>query len=279
MRKVELQPKTESFLSSHRLPELNFELTNLSYSSLLPIWSAIQNGEFESARTRVLETMQERRIFPAEERAALKIALASCELKLGATDTAKRMAGRSLDLISNQFAAHRILLQIHVAHKDFTAAYLHLLNLPLPVNSLLWDEELSFQDIQVALAAWAWQLGEWDQVADHLHMAYPNGLSEMPPEIREDWFKLALYRGKADDAAAAAASLLSDYSVDDADEILQTIVQSGWTAEALPLYRSFYADKQDNELLRRRLVGLCVKEGQLEEARGLTMTGALKLAA
>ena len=279
MRKVELQPRNESFLSGYRLPELNFESTDLPYSSLMPIWSLIQNREIESARATIIDTMQERRIFPADERAALKIALAAWELKLGATDAAKRMAGRSLDLTDKQLSAHRILLQIHVAHKDYTAAYLHLANLPIPVQRVVWDEELSHQEIQIALASWAWQLGEWDQVSDHLMMAFPGGLSEMPADIREDWFKLALYRGNADDAAAAAESLLGVHSIDGADKILQTIVQSGWTEKALPLYRKFYTEKPESELLRRRLVALCVKEGNLEEARSLTMSGALKLAA
>jgi len=223
--------------------------------------------------------MQERRIFPADERAALNASLAAAELTLGATDVAKRLAGRSLDLAPDQFMAHRIMLRIHVIRKDFTAAYLHLANLPLPTNTPAWDESISFQDVHVALSAWAWQLGEWDQVSDHLQMAYPNGLSEMPASIREDWFKLALYRGQAGDAAAAASSLIYDMPVDAADDILQTMIQSGWGAEALPLYQGIYAIQPENELIRRRVVGLCVKEGKMQEARTLAMVSPLKMAA
>jgi len=231
------------------------------------------------ARELVHDTMQERRIFPADERAALNASLAVAELKLGATDVAKRLAGRSLDLAPDQFMAHRIMLRIHVIRKDFTAAYLHLANLPLPTNSPDWDENISFQDVHIALAAWAWQLGEWDQVSDHLLMAYPSGLTEMPASIREDWFKLSLYRGHAGDAAAAAATLVNDLPVDAADDILQTIVQSGWGSEALPLYQGLYAIHPENELLRRRVVALCVKEGKMQEARTLAMYSPLKLAA
>ncbi|CAN0548561.1 unnamed protein product, partial [Laminaria digitata] len=32
-----------------------------------------------------------------------------------------------------------------------------------------------------------------------------------------------------------------------------------------------------NELLRRRLVALCIKEGEIDEARKLTESGALNL--
>jgi len=279
MRKVELEPRNESFLSAYRLPEITFEATELPYPSLSPLWEAMREGNFEEARTLAHETMQERRIFPAAERAAIKVALATAELNLGATDTAKRMAGRSLDLHSNQFSAHRILLTVYMMRKDYTAAYLHLANLPLPKRTPKWDEKLAETDVHVALAAWAWQLGEWDQVADHLQIAYPGGLSEMPANVREDWFRLSLYRGLADDAAAAAESLIEGSSIHRADELLQTIVQSGWTKQALPLYRKFFQDKPESELLRRRLVALCVKEGQMQEARELAQPSALKLAA
>jgi len=279
MRKVDLQPRNESFLSSYRISVPSFEAIDLPYSSLIPLWASLRTRNFEEAKILSTAAMQERRIFPPEERAAMMIALAFAELNLGSTDNARRLAGRSLDLFPTQFAAHRILLSINVSHKDFAAAYMHLANLQTPEEIASWDSGMSIQNIHVALAAWAWQLGEWDQVADHLDIAYPNGLSEMPPEIREDWFKLSLYRGQADDAAAAAASLLDSSSVDHADEILQTIVQSGWTKQALPLYRTIYTQQPQNELLRRRLVALCVKEGNLQEARDLTRPGALKLAA
>lgn len=279
LRKVELEPRHESYMSSYRLPELSFDNQDLPYSSLKTVWEALNENRTSEARTTAQEATQERRIFPPEERAALYASQAAAELELGATDTAKRLAGKSLDLFPNQYMAHRILLTVHVIRKDFTAAYLHLANLPLPNKASRWDCVLNYQDIQTALAAWAWQLGEWDQVADHLMMAFPGGLTEMPAAIREDWFKLSLYRGLADDAAAAAASIVPSISEHEADDILQTIVQSGWTGHALPIYQQMYADNQDSELLRRRVVALCIKEGQMEEARKLAMSAPLRLAA
>lgn len=279
LRKVELEPRHESFLSSHRLPELTFDHQDLPFKSLKPVWKALNEHSNSEARLMALEATQERRLFPPEERAALYASLATAELRLGATDTAKRLAGKSLDLHADQFMAHRILLRVHVIRKDFTAAYLHLANLPLPSRAPRWDSVLTYQDVQVALSAWAWQLGEWDQVADHLMMAYPGGLSEMPASIREDWFKLSLYRGLADDAAAAAASIVGSIPESEADDILQTIVQSGWTGHALPLYEKIYENNKDSELIRRRIVALCIKEGRLEDARKLTMSSPLKLAA
>lgn len=279
LRKVELEPRHESFLSSYRLPELTFDNQDLPFKSLKPIWSALSENRISDARTLAQETTQERRIFPPEERAALYAALATAELRMGATDTAKRLAGKSLDLHADQHFAHRILLTVHVIRKDFTAAYLHLVNTPLTSSSPRWDCVLPEQDLQTALAAWAWQLGEWDQVADHLMMAFPGGLTEMPASIREDWFKLSLYRGLADDAAAAAESIVGALPESDADDILQTIVQSGWTGHALPLYEKIYEQNQESELIRRRLVALNIKEGRLENARKLTLSSPLKLAA
>ncbi len=279
LRKVELEPRHESFLSSYRLPVLSFSNQDLPYRSLKPVFEAMDEGRFSEARIIAQEATQERRIFPPEERAALYATLAAAELELGATDTAKRLAGKSLDLHANQYMAHRILLTVHAIRKDFTAAYLHLANLPLPSKTPRWDAVLPYQDVQVALSAWAWQLGEWDQVADHLTMAYPGGLTEMPASIREDWFKLSLYRGLADDAAAAAASLVDSISESEADDILQTIVQSGWTGHALPLYQQIFERNSDSELIRRRIVALSIKEGRMEEARKLAMSAPLKLAA
>jgi len=279
LRKVELEPRHESYLSIHRLPDLSFDNQDLPYNSLKDVWAGLNENRTSEARTIAQEATQERRIFPPEERAALYASLAAAELQLGATDTAKRLAGKSLDLHPNQYMAHRILLTVNVIRKDFTAAYLHLANLPLPAKTPRWDCVLTYQDVQKALAAWAWQLGEWDQVADHLMMAFPGGLTEMPASIREDWFKLSLYRGLADDAAAAAASIVHSISETEVDDILQTIVQSGWTGHALPIYRQMYAENQDSELLRRRVVALCIKEGQMEEARKLAMSAPLRLAA
>ncbi|NNE34998.1 MAG: tetratricopeptide repeat protein [Rhodothermales bacterium] len=101
----------------------------------------------------------------------------------------------------------------------------------------------------------------------------------MPAPIQEDWFRLSLYRDRPEDAVAVASVLIEEKSIPLADELLQTIVQNGWTKEALPLYRSAYKRAPESQLLRRRLVALCIREGALDEARTLTKPGALDLAA
>ena len=58
--------------------------------------------------------------------------------------------------------------------------------------------------------------------------------------------------------------------------LLQALVQQGWNEEALPLYRTVFKRTPD-PLLRRRLVGLCIRTGALDEARRLSTHGPLKI--
>lgn len=279
MQKLSVSAHSDAHLSSYRLPDLTFGKTKLPYDSIVPVWSALASAQNELARTFAMERLSENVKKTDQERAALKVGLAWAQFRLGALDLAKREAGRSLDLCPNQFSAHRILLNILSLRKGFAAAYLQLLNLPLPKRTPRWDETLASDEVELALASWAWQLGEWDQVFYHLNRSFPDGLENMPDGIREDWFRLALYRGHPEDAAAAAALLIDRSPIENTDQLLQTIVKSGWTKQALPLYRTAYAARPESELLRRRLVGLCIREGQLDEARALTNSGALRTAA
>ena len=70
LRKVELEPRHGSFLAEFRLPELMFTNRDLPFRSLVPIWEAMDEGRTTDARMIAMETTQERRIFPPEERAA-----------------------------------------------------------------------------------------------------------------------------------------------------------------------------------------------------------------
>ena len=213
-----------------------------------------------------------------EERAAILVGLAAADIQTGAYVNAKKLAGKSLDLFHRQWSAHRILLQVLSANRDYQAAELHLSNLHQG-SGPDWDEELTKEQYHTALAGWNWRLGEWEQVAKHLHLGYPYGVETMPEKIQEDWFRLALYRDRPLDAVAVATLLIKQRPTGRADELLQTFVKNGWTSEALPLYRSAYHRDPTSQLLRRRLVALCIKEGELEEARRLTAPGALDLAA
>lgn len=269
---------SDAYLAQYRLPKLKFEYDEWTYDSVKRVWKELRRQNYHEAHYFANQALQEQRVFPAEERAALLAGLAAAELRLGSTAAAKRHAGKAIELFPNQAAAHRILLTVLAANRAYKACYMHLSTLRKGPTSI-WDEPLSKSEKNTALAAWAWLLGQWDLVAKHLRAAYPKGVSTMPDEVQEDWFRLSLYRDRPEDAVAVASVLIADRSIDFADEMLQTFVQNGWTAQALPLYRNAYRREPKSQLLRRRLVALCIREGQLDEARRLAKPGALDVAA
>ncbi len=269
---------SQAFLASYRLPHRSFGQKDPNLPELDPIWDAMAEGDFRIAAGLVKAELEGQRLFSPEERAAMMIALANAQILMGQTDHAKRSAGKAMDLFPNQWSGHRVLIDVLHLKQAYKAAYLQLTQLePGPVP--LWDAPVGNTEKHTALAGWSWLLGEWEQVADHLAAGYPDGIGSMPPQIQEDWFRLALYRGRPEDAVAVATLLIEQRPVALADELLQTFVQNGWTKEALPLYRAAYESAPESQLLRRRLVALCIREGELEEARDLTAPGALDLAA
>ncbi len=241
MKKIILNERPEAFFVGYRFPRLQFNAVDLPFPELQPIWQALEKGDHVSALDMVTSELNSGEERTNEFLAALRMAQSAAELKSGDLKRAMRHAGRSLDLHPRQYAANRILLSVLALRKGFAAAYHQLLNLSLPKKTAVWDEIMTVPQIQTALAAWSWQMGSWDDVAGHLIRAYPSGLADMPTPIREEWFRLSLYRGHPEDAAAAAALIIDQEPVEFADELLQTIVQSGWTKEALPLYREAYA--------------------------------------
>jgi hypothetical protein len=276
MTTVELPKQQRAFLTGYRLPEPRFTPP----SGLLPgielAWQSLSSRNHRGALVRARRAFDEQVPTTPEEVAALKVALAAAELHLGGTEEAKRLAGQSLELYPHQWLAHRILLMGLIARHDYKAAYLHLLHLPCPEGpTATWDEPLSALERELALAAWAWMMGEWETVAQHLLNAWPNAPEEMPDPIREDWFRLSLYRNRPDDAAAAAALLIESRSVEQIDEMLQTFTQTGLTKQALVLYRQAWQRMPQSQVLRRRLVALCIRERAFDEARRLTEPGAL----
>ena len=82
-----------------------------------------------------------------------------------------------------------------------------------------------------------------------------------------------------EDAAEAAHELVNVGALEFTDAVLQTLVQQGWGEQALPLYRTMFSEDPRNQLLRRRLVALCIKQGKITEARAFAEPGALDLSA
>ncbi|MFT4604725.1 MAG: hypothetical protein ACI9W4_001458 [Rhodothermales bacterium] len=278
LRKINT-PRYEAYLAAYRMPQIEFtDRTDLP-SSLRPIWTALQADATDAAMRNAETALSANRLFSAEEKAGLLVGLAAAQIRAGATEDGWENARRSLDLFPDQVAAKQIQATINASRRQYETAYNQVESLKASTRPASWDITINEQERQLSLASFSWLCGQWDQVANHVTLAYPKGLLSMPDEIQEDWFRLAHYRGEADEAARAAAILITRRPVDLADEMLQTIVQSGWHSQALPLYKDAFGRAPTSELLRRRLVALCIKAGQLDEARRLTAPGALRTAA
>jgi hypothetical protein len=198
------------------------------------------------------------------------------ELKVGNVEEAHRLAKRSAGILPDQWMAHGIRVVAH-ASAGGTRAYRYLGAVSLPGRVHAWDEVPTPAELHLQTAALAWRDGLWDDVARSLERAYPAGVATMPADLQSDAFRLAFYRNRADDASAAARALLGTSAIDHLDALLNAMVQQGWTSEALPLYREAFARNESSQLLRRRLVGLCIREGELDEARQLASAGALNI--
>lgn len=266
-----------SFLAAFRPARLRFTDSEALPDAIRPVWEALRTQKSRLALRRGYKILRGENL-PDPVRAALLAALASAEWENGVASSAKDMAADSISLYGAQWLAHRVLITIHMSERDYDAARQLLENVDVGETSAVWDEPLSATDQHLLRAAFAWMTHEWDQTATHLVCAYPGGVQSMPAVLQEDWFRLAFYREKPKDAADAANQLIGGHSPEKADVLIQTLVRQGWHKEALALYQSIYNLDPSNELLRRRVVGLCIREGDVLEARRLMELGALRLA-
>lgn len=266
-----------SFLAAFRPARLRFTDSESLPDAIRPVWGALRSQRSRLALQRGYKILRAGELSDAS-RAALLAALASAEWDNGVASTAKQLAADSLELYGPQWLANRVLLAIHMSERDFEAASRLLESIEEGAATAEWDEPLSKTDQHLLRAAFAWMSHDWDETAAHLTDAYPCGVGSMPAVLQEDWFRLAFYREKPQDAADAATQLIGGHSPEKADILIQTLVRQGWHKEALTLYRRIYDQDPSNELLRRRVVGLCIREGDVLEARRLMELGALRLA-
>ena len=265
-----------SFLATYQLPALQFAPEAPLSDPLRSVWEAMHDGQPRTARQRIRSVLQAQKALSPSDRAALLAARAAAEAQMGDLRAAYASALASLEVLADQWLAHRVLLSTFAAKQDNEALYQHLTALDLPETTPMWDEPLPAEDRHFATASAAWQLGAWDAVAAKLAQVHPEGVEAMPVGLQEDWFRLAIYRNRPQDATAAAAHLIEVRSTEAADMLLQALVQQGWTDEALPLYRAVFKRTPD-PLVRRRLIGLCIRTGAIDEARRLSTHGPLKI--
>ena len=264
-----------SFLATYRLPVLDFADTPRPNAEPLLTPRQLQDSDPRNLSMRVILSQNAKH--SDEDAAGLKVKLAASMLQEGKSANAESLAKKSIELHPNQWAGHRILIELLMAQQQYEEAYKLLDSLKIKRNVPAWDVPLPRKEIQLCAAACAWRIKDWERVEKHLKKAFSKGVKTMPRKLQEDWFRLALYRHQPDDAAEAASLLVSNNTLEFTDALLQTLVQQGWTEQALPLYRAVYAQDPRNQLLRRRLVALCIKEGEIDEARRLTEPGALDL--
>lgn len=267
----------DSFLAGYKPPRPEFKNADDVPEVMKPVWSALRGRKVRLALRRGYRILREDSL-PQDARAGLLAGLASAEWDNGVTHEARRMAQESLDLLPRQWLAWRVLLTAHISEKAFDKAT-QLMDDHHPPNTVCaWDDVLGATERHLIRATCAWMTSDWDNTASQLNEAYPNGVHSMPSFLQEDWFRLAFYRESPEDAAAAAEQLIAENSMEKADVLLQTLVRQGWHREALILYRAIFEQDPTNELLRRRVVGLYIREGDVQEARRLMEQGALRLA-
>ncbi len=272
-----LQILDDSFLAAYKPPRPEFLDTKALPTELVPVWTALRGCKVRLALRRGYQILRENTLTD-EVRAALLAGLASAEWDNGSVGDARRMAQESLDLLPRQWLAFRVLLAVFIAEKAFGRAT-ELLDSHDPGRRIhVWDEVLGATELHLIRATCAWMTSDWDNTASQLTEAYPKGVRSMPSFLQEDWFRLAFYRERPEDAAAAAEQLIAENNIESADVLLQTLVHQGWHREALILYRAIFEQDPKNELIRRRVVGLHIRQGEVQEARRLMEQGALRLA-
>lgn len=276
---MKLPIQEHGFLATYRPPEFAFDNMASVPAPLLDLWHHLSSRDNRAALAESRRLLREKSVRNRSAHAALLIGAATAELRAGNATDAARYAKRSQAALSQQWMAQRIRIAAYEALQAPERAYRYAASLQLSESPAGWDEAISPVDFQVYVASLAWKIQAWDDVAARICRAYPAGVASMPAPLRDDWFRLAFYRDNAGEAASAARAILPDCSVDQLDTLLHAMVQNGWTSEALPLYRDAFARHSASQLLRRRLVGLCIKEGELDEARALTASGALNILA
>ena len=279
MRIDELPDTAEKRLAAFTFPALTFEASDTLPTALRPVWSALSRRAYGKACELAIEALSAARTGAADERAALYVGLAAGAAGSGNRKRAMTAAEESVTLLPRQWAAHRLIMEVFWADGDFENAYFYLSTLLEPETEYDWDQPLTAMERHLSIAALAWRLQDWDGVSDHLNRVFPDGVETMPIPLREDAFRVAVYRDRKEDAATAAHALLAAYPIPEIDTMLRTLDSRGWTDQALDLYRIAFKNHGESQLLRRRLVGLCVRQGCVDEARSLTEGNALDLAA
>lgn len=267
---------------SNFLAELRVALPTFQHPDRAPfflegVWKLLRARNFQLALQEGRRLIRENAGRSATERAALYAAAAVAAYRCAYHDEAESLAQDSLSHQPGQWSATAVRIAVFEARQQLNEALDLAARFNPSAAAPSWDEIPSREDLHLLVAAFAWRAQAWDKVADRAARAYPEGVESMPPALQQDWFRLAFYRNTPSEAAAAARAVAPTCAAEDLDEMLNAMVQHGWVDMALPLYREAFNRHEDSQLLRRRLVGLCIRTGEMEEARRLASTGALNI--
>ncbi len=252
-------------------PILTFTRVEGVPAAVKPVWEAMRRHDCRTALSTGRELLQ------TTSDTALLIALAVAEMNTGNSSQARMLANTALQRCPVQWAGHRVIIEVLQLEGRHDEAYLYTSMLNVPDGIPTWDEPLSLRDQNLLGAALAWKVRDWEGAFQHVSLAYPEGIESIPDDLLDDVFRLTLYLNKADLAARVARRMIKGRSIHYADVLLQTFVQQGWIDHALSLYRTIFNQSPEDPLLRRRMVGLCIRTGAIEEARRLSRPGALEI--
>ena len=265
------------YLAELRVALPDFQNTDRAPFFLQGVWTLLRARNFQLALQEGRRLVRENAGRSASERAALHAATAVAAYRSAYHDEAEKLAEDSLNHQPNQWTATAVRIAVFEARQQPDAALDLAARFMTSAAAPDWDAPPSREELHLLVAAFAWRTHAWDKVADRTARAYPEGVASMPPQLQQDWFRLAFYRNTPSEAASAARAVAPSSSAEDLDEMLNAMVQHGWVDVALPLYREAFERHEDSQLLRRRLVGLCIRTGEMEEARRLASTGALNI--
>ena len=211
---LSLEPQ-HSFLASYKIPILQAGTSNTSGVKASTPPTPFQQ-RMADPRAQSLRMILSKEAKPGEKEVAaeVKSKMAVSMWQAGKSEQALRMAEQSLDLFPKQWLAHLIKVDILMARNLFERAYDHLMSVQIGSSSPAWDRALSKKELHLCAASCQWRLKSWEKVDEHLRLAFPKGVKSMPAALQEDWFRLALYRHQADDAAEAAALLAGSSSLE-----------------------------------------------------------------
>lgn len=250
-------------LAEYNLPDIDYTQQKIS-EPLSALWDALAEDRPQQALHLAEQFSGDAQANGAEP--PVLAARAAALLAQNDLDGALKWAKRSLEKRPGQWLSTRIVLRVYVARQAYDRAY-ELLEPFAPEEPPAWDAPLDEQSRNMALASWAAHCRLWNQATDHLLEAHPGGLPAMSHPLQCDLLRLALSANRAEVAGRAAGQVIETCSDRQADTVLQSLVHKEWLEEALPLYEQLAERSPGTPWIRRRLIGLFLRVGAVEQAR------------